>query len=171
MVGGALQSKIEGDLDAKLIGLLNQRIKVLQGAQIRVDGVVATGSGPDSPRAADVVGLRGQRIVAALAVNLANGVDGREVHGVKTHACCALKLTCCRLEGPVNRVTLIVPPTGRAREELIPAAHQRLRALHRNLVGFPAGQKIANRVQLQKLEDVAAETRSDTCAQFFVLAA
>ena len=71
----------------------------------------------------------------------------------------------------MHRVTLIVPPSGRAREELIPAAHQRLRALHRNLVGFPAGQKIANRVQLQKLEDVAAETRRDTCPQFFVLAA
>ena len=90
MVGGALQSKIEGDLDAKLLGLLNQRIKVLQGAQIRVDGVVTTGCRSNSPRASDIVRLRGQGIVAALAVNLTNGVNGWEVHGVKTHACRAL---------------------------------------------------------------------------------
>ena len=50
-----------------------------------MDRLVSTFFGADGPRAADVVGLRDQRVVAALAVDAADGVDRREVEHVEAH--------------------------------------------------------------------------------------
>ncbi len=85
VVGRGLQGQVEGDLEAELAGPGDERVEVLEGAEVGMDGVVAAVLAADRPRRAGVVRARGQRVVGALAVDLADRVDRRQVDHVEAH--------------------------------------------------------------------------------------
>ena len=72
-------------LHALRAGGLDQPAEVLVRAQGRQDVLVAALFRADGPGAADVAGLGHERIVAALALQPADGVDGREIQHVEAH--------------------------------------------------------------------------------------
>ena len=59
--------------------------EVVERAEGGLDGVVAAGCAADRPRAADVAGCRDLRVVAPLAMDAADGMDGRQVEHVEAH--------------------------------------------------------------------------------------
>src|SRR4051794_2291691 len=84
MVRGALDREVEGDLDAVLAACRDERVELLQRAELGMDRVVAADLVmPDRPRRAGVACLRGHRVVAALAIRHADRMDGREVEDVE----------------------------------------------------------------------------------------
>src|SRR5207248_11053507 len=105
---------IELDLEADLLRVGDDALELLNGAEPRVDRVVAAFFGADRPRAAGIAALRSQRVVPPFAVRLADGMDRREVHDVEAEL----------LELRQHR-----PHAGeaapRAREELVPRAEAR----------------------------------------------
>src|SRR5690625_5394935 len=62
-----------------------QPTKTLQPAQRRVHRIVPSFGTANGIRTARVTGLSRQSIVAAFAVALTNGMDGREVQNIKPH--------------------------------------------------------------------------------------
>ena len=72
----------------------------------------------DGPRAADVVGAGGQRVVLALAVDPADGVNRREVQHIEAHGGDARQPGLAVLE----RAVLAGNRAARAREHLVPGA-------------------------------------------------
>ena len=85
MIGRALEGDVERDLDALPGGFRDQVLEILERAEGGMDGLVAALLGADGPGAADVVGLRGGVVVAALAKAAADGVNGRQVEHVEAH--------------------------------------------------------------------------------------
>ncbi len=85
VVGRAVQRVVERHLEADVAGLAHEPAEVVERAQLRGDGRVPTLGGPDGPRAARVVGAGVERVVRALAVGDADGVDGRQVDDVEAH--------------------------------------------------------------------------------------
>src|SRR5699024_11876598 len=59
-------------------------VEIVEGAQIRVDGVVTTLGGADAVRGTGVPGFGGKGVVAALAVGAADRVHRGEVDHVET---------------------------------------------------------------------------------------
>ena len=49
VIGGTLQGKVKGDLNAEVIGLFDEALVVGKGAQLFVDGIVATVFAADRP--------------------------------------------------------------------------------------------------------------------------
>ncbi len=89
-----------------------------------MDGRVAARAGADRPGAADVARLRGRRVVAALAVGLADRVDGGQVEHVEAHAGAPLDLAVHVAERAVAAAA------ERAREQLVPGREPGQRAIH-----------------------------------------
>ena len=83
MVRGALDGEVEGDLEAQLPGIGDERVEVVDRAEVGVDGGVAAGVGADRPGAAGIVGTGGEAVVRALAVGPADRVHRREVEHVE----------------------------------------------------------------------------------------
>src|SRR5450631_1575873 len=83
MIGSALESNIEGNVDARLACLPDEAFEILQGAQLLQDVLVPALGGTDGPRAPDVVIARSEGIVGALAVDPAYWMDGRQVQHVE----------------------------------------------------------------------------------------
>ena len=50
VIGGCLQSEIEGDFHTELFGACHEGIEVLPRAQVRVQGIVAAVAAADGPR-------------------------------------------------------------------------------------------------------------------------
>ena len=125
-----------------------------------MDRVVPASGGTDRPRRADVLGPGGQGVVGALAVHLADRVDGRHVDHVEAHVRDARQRGGRRREGAVHRPALGVAPTGRAGEQLVPGADQRPLAVHPHPVGLPARHQVANRVGRQELGHLLGQRRS-----------
>ena len=96
----------------------DQRAEVLVGAQLGVDRVVAARLVADRVRAAGVAGLGRQRVVAALAVGVADRVDRRHVEDVEAE-----------LGEPRELLLDALEAAPRAREELVPGAEARERAV------------------------------------------
>jgi hypothetical protein len=67
MIRRGLDGEIEGDLEAMLVGGSDQAIEILEGAELRMDGVMAAIGGTDCVRTARVLLTRMQRVVASLA--------------------------------------------------------------------------------------------------------
>ena len=85
VVGRGLERQVERDLEPEPVRLGHEGVEVLERAEVGVDGVVAALGRPDRPRGADVVGARVEGVVAALAVDAADGVDRRQVDDVEAH--------------------------------------------------------------------------------------
>src|SRR5690606_23635996 len=79
VVRRALDGEVQGDLQAMLAGGADQFAEILATAQLRVDGLVAALLAADRIGAAGIVRPGGERIVAALAMGVADGVDRREI--------------------------------------------------------------------------------------------
>jgi hypothetical protein len=124
VVGGALQREVERDLHPEVPGAVDERVEVVDGAELRLDGVVATVGRTDRPRRADVAGTGVDVVVAALAVHSADGVDRRQVDDVEAHRGDAVELLRGGDERAVDRAALLVDAAGGAREELVPGAEQ-----------------------------------------------
>ena len=150
VVGGALQREVEGHLEPQRAGGGHEGVEVVDGAQVGVDGVVAALGRADRPGGARVVGLRGQGVVAALAVDLADRVDRRQVDQVEAHRRDRRQPLGGLGEGARDpgAVGADVGALG-PREELVPRAEQRPGPLHRQLVGGRAGHQVAHRGGVQ----------------------
>ena len=83
VVGRALQRDVERDLEAVLLARRDERVEVLERAQLRRDRLVAAVGGADPVDAARVARARNERVVLALAVGGADRVDRREVEDVE----------------------------------------------------------------------------------------
>ncbi len=81
----ALQGEVESDLHTQCPGLGDELVEVLDRAQRRVDGIVATALAADRPGRAGIVGTRDEGVVRALAVDLPDGMDRWQVDHVEAH--------------------------------------------------------------------------------------
>jgi hypothetical protein len=77
MVGGALQREVEGNLEPALLRVRDERVEVLDCAEIRVHRVVAAVRRTDRPRAARIIDLCDECVVAALAIGRPDRMDRR----------------------------------------------------------------------------------------------
>ena len=168
VVGGALQREVEGDLKVALLGRLDEFRELVVAAQSRLEGVVPAGGGADGPRGPHVARLRGQGVVAALAVDLANRVDRGQVDDVEAHAGGAVQLRDGGGEGAVEQVAVLVEAAVGAGEELVPGTEEGLAALDEDLAGLAAGQQLAQRVQLEDAAGLVRQGRGDAGAQLGV---
>src|SRR5690606_23416776 len=126
VIRGALQREVEGHLDAELAARLHQTPEVLEGAELRVHGVVSPRLAADGPGRPHVARLTHPRVVASLAVRKADWMDRRQVDDVEAER--------GDLGDPALRVAEGAVTTRlralRAGEELVPGRETRLRAVH-----------------------------------------
>ena len=129
VVRGALQGEVERDLQPQLGGPLDEGVEVVDRPEVGVDGVVAAVLAADRPGGAGVVRLGREGVVGALAVDLADRVDRRQVDHVEAHRGHGVEPLGGGGEGAAGR-----PPGARverralrAGEELVPAAEERPR--------------------------------------------
>ena len=85
VVGRRLEGQVERHLEAELAGAGHEGVEVVEVAQVGVDGVVAAVLAADRPRRAGVLRAGGEGVVGALAVDLADRVDRRQVDHVEAH--------------------------------------------------------------------------------------
>jgi len=86
MVWRALHRDVESQFHAELRGSISEPLEVGERAQPRMNGRVPPLGAADAPRAAHVVLSGGERVVAALAEGVADGVDRCQVKHVEAHA-------------------------------------------------------------------------------------
>ena len=156
VVGSRLEGEVERHLEAELAGPGDERVEVLERAEVGVDRVVAAVLGPDRPGRAGVVGSGGQRVVRALAVHLADRVDRRQVDHVEAHLGHGVEALRGGAEVAADDLAGLGVLGGslRAREELVPAAEERERAVREGGVGALDGDQLTQRVREQHLGDV-----------------
>jgi hypothetical protein len=145
VVGRALQREVQRHLHAEVAGALDEGVEVLQRAQLGVDRVVAAVGRADGPRRADVAGPGVDRVVAALAVHRADGVDRGQVDDVEAHRGHPVELLRGRGERAVDGPAALVAPARRPREELVPGAVEGALAVDVHLLGAAAGDQLADR--------------------------
>src|SRR5215475_13155153 len=85
MIGGTLEGDVEGYLYPMLLGCGDQALEIVQGPELWMDGRMPAGGRPNGPGTPWVIGSSHGGIVLTLAVDLANGMNGREIEDVKTH--------------------------------------------------------------------------------------
>src|SRR5215475_12804833 len=144
MIGGTLEGDVEGYLYPMLLGCGNQAPEIVQGPELWMDGRMPTGIRPNGPGTAWVIGGGYGGIVLALAVDLANRMDGREIEDVKTHMR-QIGQTCFAI---LKRTVLAWQRRAGARKHLVPGAEAGLGTLyhHRELT-WGGGSKTAVRIQ------------------------
>ena len=145
VVGRALQREVQRDLHAEVAGARDERVEVVDRAQLGVDRVVAALGRADGPRRADVAGPGVHGVVAALAVHGADGVDRGQVDDVEAHRRDAVELLGRGDERAVHRAAGLVAPAGGAGEELVPGAELRAHAVDVDLQRTAAGDQLADR--------------------------
>ena len=101
MVRGTLESDVEGYLYPILLGLREQAPEIVQGPELWMDGHMPAGSRPNGPGTAWAIRSSHGGIVLALAVDLANGMNGRKIEDVKPHTRHIRETCLAILEGPV----------------------------------------------------------------------
>src|SRR5256885_4424316 len=110
MVGRALERDVERNVDALVLRGLDEVAEVVERAQVGIDRLVPALLRPDRPWAPGLAGFGGT-VVGALAVSLADGVDGWQIEHVEPHAC------------DVREEALdVLELADRAWEELVPGA-------------------------------------------------
>ncbi len=160
VVGRGLEREVQRDLQAQRVRPGDEVVEVVDRPQVRVHGVVAAGRAADRPRDAGVVRAGRERVVRALAVRGADGVDGRQVDHVEAHLREGRQPLCGGLEGPGRPGAVRVAVRAlRAREELVPAADQRALPLHPQRVRPVRGDKVPQWVLGEDLRDVRRERR------------
>ena len=85
VIRSALHSEVERDFHSKRTAGRDEIAEILQGAQFRMQGVMAAFSGADRIGAAGIVFGCGYGIISTLAIDPADRVDGREIDHVKSH--------------------------------------------------------------------------------------
>ncbi len=85
VVGCALKRNIHGDFDAECARHIQEPIEVIERAELRQNVLVAAFRGTDGPGTAHIAGLGAQRVVRALAVDAADGMDGRKIQHIEPH--------------------------------------------------------------------------------------
>ncbi len=120
VVGRALKSYVEGHLHSLLVRRAQQMLKVLHGAESRVDGLVPAFFRADRPRAAGLVGSGLCRVVRAFAMRPADRMDWRKVEDVEPHLRDVRQPLLHIAERPMLRR---IPR--RARKQLVPGAEGR----------------------------------------------
>ena len=156
MVRGGLERQVQGHLEAELAGAGHEGVEVVHRPEVGVDRVVAAVLGPDGPRRAGVVGAGGEGVVGALAVDLADGVDRRQVDDVEAGRGDGVE----PLRRGAERAGARLPGRGvlggplAAGEELVPAAEQRALAVGVRRVGPLDGDQLAQRVLEQHLRQL-----------------
>src|SRR5215831_16565808 len=85
MVGRALDGKVERDFHVVLRAGAHQAPKILERPKLGMYGVVAALGGADGIWTARIAGLATERIVAALAVDAADRMDGSQIKYTETH--------------------------------------------------------------------------------------
>ena len=125
MIGGALERHVHGDFDVQRPRHVQQPVKVLERAELRQDVLVSALGRSDRPGAADIAGLGAQTVVRPLAIDPADGVDGRKVQHVESHFREIRQPRLDILEGAV----LPGCRGGRARKQFVPAAEGRTLAI------------------------------------------
>src|SRR4029077_1881551 len=74
------------DRKTVLTGDAYESAEIIQGSELRVHRLVAALIGSDRPWASRLVGLCPHAVVGAFPMGAANGVDGRKVEHVESHA-------------------------------------------------------------------------------------
>src|SRR5690606_8825898 len=123
----AWQGEIESHFEVEFAGPRDEVPEVLLGAQVRMDGIVTSFVGTDRPRRTHIVRARDESVVRTLAVDLADGMDRRQIHHVETHRCDAGQVGGGSGEGAVPRRAVLVPSSGGTGKELVPRTEQRPR--------------------------------------------
>src|SRR5664279_1647148 len=118
MVGRTLHGEVERDLELEPLGGRDEAAKVLQRPQFRMHGVMAAFGGANGVGASGMAFSRGHRVVAALAVGVADGVNRGQVHHVEAHRGDIRQPHDAILEGAV----LAGCPALAARHHLVPSA-------------------------------------------------
>ena len=118
MVGGALDREVEGDLESRVFRRSDHRVEFGPRAELGGDRVVSALGRADRPRRPRIVGTCDERVVRALAIRRPDRVDRRQVDDVEA------ELGESRQDRSYAR-----EPAERAREELIPRAEARERAV------------------------------------------
>ncbi len=154
VVRRALQREIEGDLETLVAGCGDEFVEVVEAAELRVDRVVAALVAADGPRRSDVLRHRRHAVVAALAVHLADRVDGRQVDDVEAHLRDARQGLRRGGERAMHGVALAVGASGRSREHLVPGAESGQATVHPDAELLTASEQFAQRILRQKFGDV-----------------
>ena len=151
MVGGALQRQIERHLHAFVPGGRDEVVEILDGAQLRMDRVMAALVAADRPWRTDVIGRCGDAVVAALAVHLADRVDRRQVDHVEAHPRDARQVLGGGGERAVDGIALGVPTAGRSRKHFVPRTEPGQRPIHPHAVLLTARDQFAQRILREHL--------------------
>ncbi len=122
----ALNREVERDFHLKPVARRNELTEILQCAQFRMHRIVAALGGADRVRASGIAFSRSRRVVAALAVGAADGVNGCEIDHVKTHRRDVRQSRDAILECAVLARNLSLA----ARNHLVPGAGARPRPVH-----------------------------------------
>src|SRR4029453_7950376 len=125
VIGRALEREIERDLDSVPVRRRDEPAKVVERSETRMDRGVPALFRPDRPRAAEVVRIRGERVVPALALRAADGMDRGQVQRVEAELGAVREPPLDVGEGPVPAGLV----RGGAREELVPAREARTLAI------------------------------------------
>jgi hypothetical protein len=160
VIRSALQRQVQRHLQALVAGGGDERVEVVDGAQGRMYGIVAALITADRPRRPDFAGCGGDRVVAALAVHLADRVDRRQVDDVEAHPRDPGQGVGGGRERSVHRMPVGVPTAGGPREHLVPGAEPGQRPVHPHAVLITAGEHFAQGVLRQQLGDLLGQCRA-----------
>ncbi len=160
VVRGGLQGKVQGHFQPQFPGPRHEGVEVLEGAQVRVDGVVAALLGPDGPGRAGIVRPGEQGVVRALAVLDADRVDRRHVDDVEAHGRDGVEALGGGAEGAGGPLAGVVVADGAfgPGEELVPGAPAGELALHQQRVLLGDGDQFADRLAVDDGGDLGAES-------------
>ena len=123
VVGRTLQREVESDLEAVFLRGVDKRLEVLDGAEIRMDGVMPAVFRSDGPRGSRIVRSRFQRVIRTLPKADADRMDWRQVDHVEAHACDGGETACSRAKSAARPGAILALLRAlRPREELVPAA-------------------------------------------------
>ena len=160
VVGGALQRQVQCHLQALAAGGGDEFVEILDGAQVGVHGVMAALIAADRPGRSHVGGTGGDAVVAALAVHLADRVDGWQIDDVEAHP----RDTRQRLGGSgersVHGMPGTVPAAGRAGEQLVPRTEPGQGPIHPHAVLLAAGDQFAQRVLVDEFGHLRRQRRT-----------
>ena len=161
VVRRGLQREVERDLEAELAGPRDERVEVLERAEVGVDRVVAALGAADRPRRARCRPGRGSRVLLRpLRLTPADRVDRRQVDDVEAHRGDGVEALGggarrCRTTDLARR-RVDVGALG-AREELVPGAVERALPVGEERVGPLGGDQLAQRVRGEHVVDLGRD--------------
>ena len=138
MVGRGLDREIHGQLQSVLPGHVPEVQEIVERTQLGSDRLVSAGLIADRIRTAGIVRTSHERVVWALALGVADGMNGRHVQHVEAHA------------GDVRDARLGLAERGaarwvgalRAREDLVPGREAGFEAIDDELQLTPVAGRV-----------------------------